>query len=229
LISKPRDGTGVVQFKLEAPGGIIDIRARCEEGAVTGITLRNMPSFVAHRRVLVRSIPDLGDVTVDIAFGGMWYCIVHVDDVQAGKLALTPENGKVICRWGEMIKAACRRQHPVNHPSFDYPGVDIMVFRAGRDQTVSLGSHAKNAVVMSNGKLDWAKPETWTAMLDRSPCGTGTCAVMALLHSEGSLKIGEDFVHESVVGTQFQGKLVDKTKVCIDARNIYSYMHAVMW
>jgi proline racemase len=54
---------------------------------------------------------------------------------------------------------------------------------------------------MSNTVLDWEKPETWTGMLDRSPCGTGTCAVMALMHSRGELGLNEDFIHESIIGT----------------------------
>jgi len=64
---------------------------------------------------------------------------------------------------------------------------------------------------MSNGVLDWEKPETWTGMLDRSPCGTGTCAVMAQLHARGELGLNQDFVHESILGTTFTGRLVEET------------------
>eukprot|EP01052_Picozoa_sp_SAG31_P060172 SAG31_NODE_19377_length_604_cov_0.918812_1_plen_128_part_01 len=69
------------------------------------------------------------------------------------------------------------------------------------------------AVVMTNGALEWDKPATHTGMIDRSPCGTGTCAVMAVLHAKGELGIGEEFVHESIVGTTFTGKLVATTTV----------------
>lgn len=66
---------------------------------------------------------------------------------------------------------------------------------------------------MSNGTLDWTRPETFTGMLDRSPCGTGTCAVMAKLFREENLKLGDDFVHESIIGSQFIGRIVSETKV----------------
>ena len=99
----------------------------------------------------------------------------------------------------------------MKHPEIDYAGCDILCFRA--PPTPGSGAHARNAVVMSNGTLDWERPETWTAMIDRSPCGTGTSAVMAMLHARGQLAIGEEFVHESIVGTQFVGKLVGETSV----------------
>ena len=103
-----------------------------------------------------------------------WYAVV--DAARLG-LRLAPENGAEICRLGEMIKTATREQHPVQHPTMDYAGCDILVFRDAR------GDVARNAVVMSNGPLDWERPETWTGMIDRSPCGSGTCAVMATMHA----------------------------------------------
>jgi proline racemase len=66
---------------------------------------------------------------------------------------------------------------------------------------------------VSTGKLDWDKPSTWTGVLDRSPCGTGTCARMATLHARGKLAIGQDFRHESVLGTLFTGRLLEETQV----------------
>jgi len=97
--------------------------------------------------------------------------------------------------------------------------------------------HARNAVVMSNGAFDWERPETWTGMIDRcrwrgaplvsqvrrlrpracarhrSPCGTGTCAVMALMHARGQLALGQEFEHESILGTKFVGRLLSTTMV----------------
>ena len=148
-------------------------------------------------------VPELGPVKLDIAYGGMFYAIV---DAKKLDLELLPHNGRRICRLGEMIKVACREQHPVNHPEFDYPGCDILVFTdlQRKDQGKMLG---KNAVVMSNGRLSWDNPDSWTGMIDRSPCGTGTCAVMAQLHARGGLELSEEFVHESILGTHFVGEL----------------------
>eukprot|EP00494_Astrolonche_serrata_P006760 UN06785 len=109
-----------------------------------------------------------------------------------------------------MIKTACREQFPVNHPEFHYPGVDIMAFRAPADKNTD--ADAKNAVVMSNGKLVWSKKETYTGMIDRSPCGTGTTAIMAMLWHKKKLKVGDTFKHNSILNTQFVGKIVSETK-----------------
>jgi proline racemase len=68
-------------------------------------------------------------------------------------------------------------------------------------------------VIVSTGKLDWDRPSTWTGVIDRSPCGTGTCAKMAALHAKGRLAIGSDFHHESILGTRFTGRLVEETRV----------------
>jgi proline racemase len=71
----------------------------------------------------------------------------------------------------------------------------------------------KNAVTVSTGELDWSKPSTWTGVIDRSPCGTGTCARMATLHARGQLRLHEDFRHEGILGTIFTGRLVGETRV----------------
>jgi proline racemase len=71
----------------------------------------------------------------------------------------------------------------------------------------------KNAVVVSTGPLDWDRPATWTGAIDRSPCGTGTCARMAAQHARGLLPLGQDYVHEGILGTTFTGRLVEETRV----------------
>src|SRR5258708_3066644 len=71
----------------------------------------------------------------------------------------------------------------------------------------------RNAVVISTGQFDWDQPDTWTGVLDRSACGTGTCAKMATLHARGRLKLGQPFRHEGILGTVFTGCLVEETRV----------------
>ncbi|MEC9330318.1 MAG: proline racemase family protein, partial [Pseudomonadota bacterium] len=75
------------------------------------------------------------------------------------------------------------------------------------------GATLKNAAVVSTGQLDWDRPQTWTAALDRSPCGTGTSAKMATLYAKGQLGLNEDFHHEGILGTVFTGRLVRETRV----------------
>jgi len=195
----------ISKFTLEAPAGPIEITAKCQQGKAQSISFRNAPSFVEHLDIVVNVPHENISVKLDVAYGGMWYAIVDMDQFQLEdspiKLELDPSYGKQLCRIGEMIKVACREQFPVQHPTEDYPGVDILVFRSGN----------KNAAIMSNNELDWDKPETWTAMIDRSPCGTGTSAVMAMLHARGLLKVGEPFVHESIIGSKFIGTILEET------------------
>ncbi|CAE8616841.1 unnamed protein product, partial [Polarella glacialis] len=201
----------ITTFDLETPAGLVSVTATCAGGKALEIKLRNVPSFcrVEDMDVEVDVPGGVGRVCLDIAYGGMHYAIV--DAAQVG-LELIPQNGREICRLGEMIKVACREQHPVNHPEFDYPGCDIIAFTADR-RRVGNRVFGKNAVVMSNGKLDWERPDTWTGMIDRSPCGTGTSAVMAQLFARGELAIGEEFVHESIIGTVFTGKLEEEASI----------------
>jgi proline racemase len=117
----------VTEFTLEAPAGLIRITARCSNGKATEITLQNQPAFVAPGGLGVQlDVPHFGPVEVDIAFGGMWYCIV---DAAAMGLELVSSQGKDICRLGEMVKVAAREQFPVDHPVLDYPGALRRVLR----------------------------------------------------------------------------------------------------
>jgi len=196
---------------MEAPAGPIQITAKCSDGKATSIALRNAASFVEKLDVEVDVPHGIGKVRLDIAYGGMWYAVVDLKQFEGGHLnmALETENGSELCRVGEMIKVACREQHPVQHPTQDYPGVDILVFRG--PPLPGSTAHARNTVPMSNNVLDWNKPTTWTAMLDRSPCGTGTSAVMATMHARGELAVGQPFVHESIVGSRFTGTILEET------------------
>jgi proline racemase len=110
-----------------------------------------------------------------------------------------------------MIKAATREQLPVVHP--ENPGIAGVSIAQLSGPPCLMEAHRKNAVVVSTGTLDWSRPETWTGVMDRSPCGTGTCAKMAALHAKGQLGLYEDFVHEGILGTTFTGRLLEETRV----------------
>lgn len=197
----------VTELTLESPAGLIRVRADCAGGQVTRVTFRNVPAFATHLDAVVE-VPHLGSVTVDVAYGGMFYVIA---DATRFGLRLTPDEGRDIVRIGEMVKAAAREQLAVRHPEEpEFSGVTIAELTApplGKD------ADARNAVVVSTGTLDWSEPSTWTGAIDRSPCGTGTCARMAVLHAKGRLPLGRDFRHEGVLGTIFTGRLLEKTTV----------------
>jgi proline racemase len=197
----------VTELVLEAPAGLIRVRADCLDGKVTAVTFENVPAFVVGLDLAVE-VPTLGTVKVDVAWGGMFYAIA---DAEAVGLALTPDEGADIVRLGEMIKAAAREQLPVVHPENpDISGISIFEFSA---PPTAPGATLKNTVVVSSGELDWERPSSWTGILDRSPCGTGTCAKMATLHARGQLAIGDAFVHEGILGTTWTGRLLRTTQV----------------
>lgn len=197
----------VTELMLETPAGPIDVRAECQDGKVTQVTFRNVPAFVAHLGVSV-DVPHLGEVEVDISWGGMWYAIANA--AQLG-IDLMPENGAEITRVSAMIRAAAAEQFPVVHPL--NPKVqNVSISQLTGPPTHPEATH-KNAVTVASGELDWERPGSWTGVLDRSPCGTGTCARMAVLHARGELSLHEDMIHESILGTLFSGRLVEETRV----------------
>ena len=196
----------VTDLVLEAPAGLVGVRAACANGKVTSVTFRNVPAFAAHIDRAIE-VPHLGTVTVDVGWGGMFYVIA---DAEPFGLRLTPDEGRDIVRIGEMIKAAAQEQLPVEHPTI--PGIGITIAQLSGPASRP-DADRKNAVVVSTGQLDWDRPATWTGAIDRSPCGTGTCAKMATLHAKGKLALGQDFRHEGILGTIFTGRLIEETRL----------------
>jgi proline racemase len=197
----------VTRLKLETPAGLIEVEAEVRDGKVKRVTFRNVPAFATHLDAKVE-VPQLGTVTVDVAFGGMFYVIA---DAAPLGFRLSADEARDIVRVAEMIKAAAREQLPVVHP--ENPGIYGITIAQLSGEPSRADAHRKNTVVVSTGELDWSRPATWTGALDRSPCGTGTCAKMAALHAKGKLGLGEDFVHEGILGTIFTGRLIEETRV----------------
>ena len=195
------------ELVLEAPAGLINVTAECANGKVRSVRFRNVPAFAVHLEADLE-VPRLGTLKVDVAYGGMFYVIA---DATALGLRLTPDEGREIVRVGEMIKAAAREQLPVAHPA--EPQVSGYSVAQLSGPAHSKDADMRNAVVISTGPFDWTRPDTWTGALDRSACGTGTCARMATLHARGRLALGKPFRHESILGTVFTGCLEAETKV----------------
>ncbi|TME83580.1 MAG: hypothetical protein E6I45_03395 [Chloroflexi bacterium] len=197
----------VTELTLEAPAGLIRVRAECTGGKVRAVTFLNVPAFAAHLDAVIE-VPTLGTLTVDVAYGGMFYVIA---DAEPLGFRLTPDEGRDIVRVSEMIKAAAADQLPVTHP--EQPGFSGITIAELAGPPHDPANDGRNVVTVSTGKLDWDKPSTWTGVIDRSPCGTGTCARMAVLHARGQLALDEDFRHEGILGTVFTGRLVEETTV----------------
>jgi proline racemase len=192
---------------LETPAGLVAVEAEVVEGKVTQVTFQNVPAFAVHLDAEI-DVPELGPVSVDIAWGGMFYVIA---DAEPLGLRLTPDEGRDIVRIGEMIRLAAREQLPVVHP--DNPAIEGPTISQLSGPPSHPGVSRKNAVVVSTGAASWDRPHSLTGAIDRSPCGTGTCAKMAVLHARGTLGLNEDFVHEGILGTTFTGRLIEQTSV----------------
>lgn len=212
----------LTKLTLEAPAGLVTVDAEVADGKVTGVTFENVPAFAVHLDRTIE-VPELGPVTVDVAWGGMFYVIA---DAEKLGLELLPNRAGEVTRAGEMIKAAAREQLDCVHPENpDASGVTICVM-TGTPRAE--GATAKNAVVVSSGRLDWERPSTWTGVIDRSPCGTGTCARMAALHAKGQLALNEDFHHEGILGTIFTGRLIRETMLC-DQKAVVPTIRGQAW
>src|SRR5690242_6253245 len=192
--------TGMVEMqepettlRLEAPAGVVEVTARCTDGRCESVELTNVPSF-ADRLDATLEVEGFGTLTVDVAFGGMWYAIA---DAAALGFELEPAEARELCEAGERIRAAAREQLPCVHPENpEIAGVSIVEL-AGPWQGV--GQVSRNAVVIAPGRLD------------RSATGTGLSARMAALHARGLMGAGDAMTHASVLGTTFDGRIVEET------------------
>jgi proline racemase len=197
----------VTELTLDTPAGLVRVRAQVQNGKARSVTFRNVPSFATHLDATL-AIPSYGSISVDVAYGGMFYVIA--DASQFG-LSLAAHEAREIMKIGEMLKAAAREQLEVSHP--EKPGIGSVSISQLSAPPTDPQADRKNAVVVSAGSFDWNRPETWSASLDRSPCGTGTSARMAVLHAKGQLPLGREFVHESILGTLFKGRLVEEVQI----------------
>lgn len=190
---RAREPETVVRF--DTPAGLVEARVRVEGGRAVEVSVVNVPSFLYRGGVSVE-VEGVGEVTVDVAFGGNFFAVVDSDELG---LRLVPEEASRLVEVGlrirEAVDAAVRAVHP-ERPHLE--GVRLVEFSG---HPLNPAAHRRNAVVFGDGQLD------------RSPCGTGTSAKMAVLHARGELGVGEDFVHESVLGTLFRGRILGRTRV----------------
>ena len=181
----------VSRLTLETPGGLVAIEAHCKDGRVKRVTLSNVPCFAALLDATI-DVPRLGEVKADVGYGGAFFVIT---DARRFGFELVAEEARELVEAGELIKAAAREQLQVKHPEignfdkiafteFTLPLADVNGERTGR-----------NTVVISPGKLD------------RSPCGTGTCARLAVMHAKGEIRVGEGFISRSVINSRFEGRI----------------------
>ncbi|POP35027.1 hypothetical protein C3B58_00090 [Lactonifactor longoviformis] len=197
----------VTNFVLDTPAGPLDVKAECRDGKVISSSFINVPSFAVYLDREI-DVPTLGKVKVDVAWGGCFYAIFDV--TQFPGVTLDPDQGKQLCRISALVAKAAQDQLPVSHP--DYPGIGIaltMMYEPPKSPGVDL----RTQNVYFTKPISFEDPDTWTGAMDRGVCGTGSCAVMAVLHAKGLLKPGEPWVNEGILGVKFTGRILEETKI----------------
>lgn len=196
--------TGMIPMKepftevtLDTAAGLVTVTAECEAGKCKSVEFNNVPSFVFELDYKVM-VPGIGQVSVDIAYGGMMYVLV---DAASLGLMIDNQQSRQLVEIGERIKRAVEAAYTPIHPeNSGIKGFSVLEFT--EPLRVEDGFKvASNAVVVSPGRFD------------RSPCGTGTCARLAVLHARGEIKEGEIFKHRSIIGTEFVSRIRGTTKV----------------
>lgn len=181
--------------KLDTPAGVVSLKIHVVNGKAVEVSFTNAPAFVALEDGIVRT-KEYGDIRFSVSYGGNFYAIIPVSAVD---LDICPENYHALIAAGDIIKPYINEQFTVVHPENEnIRGVSHIEFTG---PAKSPDAHSQNAVVCTPGGID------------RSPCGTGTCARSALLFQKGEIKLGEPFIHESIIGSRYSCQVVDTATV----------------
>ena len=183
------------KIKMEAPAGLVEIDYQQTNGKVDWVKLTNVKSYLASEGLTI-DCPELGDITFDVAYGGNFYAIV---DPQANFSGVQDFTASKIIQYSQVLRTRINEKyankfiHPENETIRD---VTHLLWTG---TPIDPSSSGRNAVFYGDKAID------------RSPCGTGTSARMAQLHAKGKLNIGEDFIHESYIGSKFVGRIEEVT------------------
>lgn len=179
--------------RLDTATGLIVARARCENGRCLSVSLDNVPAFVQQLDAAIDT-PKWGSIKGDIAFGGVFYAQIDVDQVG---LRIVPEAARALAETGTEIKSLLADQVAVDHP--EIPGLNEIAYVMFREY------QADGSVVTCTT----LKP----GRVDRSPCGTGSSANLAILHARGRAKTGDSCVSRSIIGGTFTSEILGETTV----------------
>ncbi|MFC3075929.1 proline racemase family protein [Shinella pollutisoli] len=179
--------------RLDTPAGLIVARAVCADGRCLSVSLDNVPSFA---ELLDHAIdtPHWGRITVDVAFGGVYYALV---DVRQVGLAILPENARALAEAGMALKRLLADQVAVRHPTL--PGVDEIAYVMFRD--LEADGAVRTCTTLQPGRVD------------RSPCGTGSSANLATLFARGEAAVGDRRISRSIIGGEFLAEAVGESEI----------------
>ncbi|MFP3392645.1 proline racemase family protein [Brevibacillus sp. SIMBA_040] len=191
IMQPPEPGENIV---IDSPAGRIIARANAQGTQVKSVSFENVPSFVFAKDVHIEW--EEKTFHVDIAFGGAFYAVVHAEDIG---VQVEIEQLPALQEWGARIKEQIEAKLLVVHPlEPELVGIYGVIIS---DEPRKQGSDLRNVTIFADKQID------------RSPCGTGTAARLATLYARGKLAIGEKFVHEGIVGSQFIGTVMETTQV----------------
>jgi Proline racemase len=182
-------------LRLDTPAGLVIAEYRQEGQYVEGVRITNVPSFL-YAEGLTVECPELGEIRVDVAYGGNFYAIVEPQENYTDMADYTA--GQLIA-WSPVVRQRLNERYTFVHP--ENPGINRLSHMLWTGAPQHPEAHARNAVFYGDKAID------------RSPCGTGTSSRMAQLHAKGRLKPGDDFVHESIIGSLFKGRVERETEV----------------
>ncbi|MDH7460101.1 4-hydroxyproline epimerase [Chitinophagaceae bacterium 26-R-25] len=181
--------------RMEAPAGLVMISYKQEGKKVKSVKLTNIPSFLAVENIQVEC-PDLGMLTVDVSYGGNFYAIV---DPQPNFKGLQEYSADKLISWSRVLRDRINAAYTFVHP--ENPTINGCSHILWTGDVIDKTSTARNAVFYGDKAID------------RSPCGTGTSARMAQWYAKGKIKKGDQFVHESIIGSKFIGTIEEELKV----------------
>jgi proline racemase/trans-L-3-hydroxyproline dehydratase len=189
----PQEPETVITF--DTPAGLVETHAKVQGNQVLEVSVANVSSFLYAKDVEL-VLPEIGKITIDISFGGNFFAMTP-----AKALGITLHADKIsqLIQLGTMVKEAVNQQMTVQHPKEHH--ITKVELTEIYDQPELSKPFSKSAVIFGNGQMD------------RCPCGTGTSATMATLHAKGELPLGVEFTTESIIGTQFHGRLIRETQV----------------
>jgi 4-hydroxyproline epimerase len=190
-------------LRLETPAGRVEAHYEMKNGYVETVRLTNVGSYLAAEGVTA-DCPELGPLTVDIAYGGNFYAIVEPQANYEDVARLSPGD---ILRLSPLLRRALNEVVDIVHP--ENPNIRGVSHILWTGKPTRAEADARNAVFYGDKAID------------RSPCGTGTSARMAQLHAKGRLKTGDRFVHESIIGSLFTGRVEAETRVGNHPQNSY--------
>ncbi|HKP31451.1 MAG TPA: 4-hydroxyproline epimerase [Chitinophagaceae bacterium] len=185
--------TGVV--RMETPAGLILVEYKTHKNKVFSVKLTNVPSFL-HSENLTADCPDLGELTFDVSYGGNFYAIV---DPQNNFKGMENYSADQLIAWARELRMNINKKYQFIHP--ENPNIHSCSHIMWTGMPLDESSTARNAVFYGDKAID------------RSPCGTGTSARMAQWYAKGKLKSSDVFIHESIIGSKFTGRIEEECRV----------------